>query len=164
LRHSLQDSDPTTWNDNVTTIMIKNIPMRLRRTELISYIEEAGFGERCNFLYMPTRRPIRGLHSDYAFVGFGKPADTLAFAKEITGHQFRQSQKKVYCLPADIQGLDANIQHFTKTRSLGTRGAPLLRQPQEVSRDAMPGSALPCRAPGSSGSAWGRLKPPALQG
>jgi hypothetical protein len=136
--------------------MVKNLPQRLKRQDLISFLEEFGFAEACNFLYVPTRRNKLGVYPRYAFVGFDRAEDTIGFAKAITGHRFRQSQKTVQCLPADIQGLEANMQHFSGTRVVGTRWCPLSPAAREVNNASGALNAA------KNHQAWGRLKIPQL--
>lgn len=153
-RSLCEDRDPTTWSANVHTIMINNLPLRFKRKDLICLIEEVGFGESCNFIYMPKRFHRRSggcVVPDYAFVSFDRPEDTVAFAGEITGRQFRQSEKRVFCVPADIQGLDANLQHFSGKVISGTRGSPLLRHTHEGSKHSPHRESFTTQA-------WGRLK------
>lgn len=147
-----QPTDIESWGEDVHTVMVKNLPQRLKRQDLITFLEEFGFADRCNFLYVPTRRNKLGVYPRYAFVGFDRAEDTIGFAKAIRGHRFRQSQKEVQCLPADIQGLEANMQHFSGTRVVGSRWCPLTPAARENRGNS---GEL-----NSSGHAWGRLKIP----
>jgi hypothetical protein len=102
--------------------MVKNLPQRLKRQDIITCLEDFGYADACNFLYMPTRRNKQGVQPRYAFVGFHRAEDTRGFAKAILGHRFRQSEKTVQCLPADIQGLDANISYYKNKGVIGGSG------------------------------------------
>jgi hypothetical protein len=110
--------------DGVLTLMMKNMPCHLRRSDILAAIEEVGFKHRHDFFYVPTRRNrILG----YAFVSFPDPHTANEFAAAMTGYEFKNSfsGKSVVIAPATIQGLDKNLKHFSETAVMQTDAKPL---------------------------------------
>lgn len=138
-RRSLEDQDTASnlstadgeaceekcW-DEVYTIMVKNIPCRCSRAEVLAAIDVVGFGGLYDFFYLPVQRGHRQ-NSGYAFVGFADASATLRFRVAMSGYRFpgRCSEKVVSVVPARIQGLDKTAEHFSRTRALGSKWSPI---------------------------------------
>jgi hypothetical protein len=110
--------------DKVLTLMMKNMPCHLRRSDILAAIEEVGFKHRHDFFYVPTRRNrILG----YAFISFPDPRTAAEFEAAMTGYEFKNSfsGKSVVIAPATIQGFDENLKHFSTTAVMQTDAKPL---------------------------------------
>jgi len=116
--------------DNLLTVMLRNLPCRLSREELVQAVTELGFGHLFVFLYMPTKHGH--LHnSGFAFVGFDDPAVTRRFSEVMSGFRFasRRSEKSVVVAPARLQNLEQLHAHFSGSRFGGTRVPPIFAAP-----------------------------------
>merc|ERR1712106_904489 len=60
----------TTHTQEVTTLMICDLPCRLTVYEIIDTISCHGFADTCNLLYMPSKYPKFTYNMGYAFVNF----------------------------------------------------------------------------------------------
>lgn len=112
-------------NDDVKTVMMKNIPCGCSRKEVVDAIEEAGFKDQYDFFYLPTRRCKSNV--GYAFIGFPNAAVAEAFAEAMTGYRFesRKSPKVVSIVPARIQGLTETVEHFKGSRVMNSKWSPI---------------------------------------
>jgi len=113
---------------DVTTVMLKNIPCRCSKSEVLAAIGTKGFGTtyQFNFFYLPIKR---GHHQNigYAFFGFQDPNVAAYFTEVMSGFQFpgRRSVKVCEVLPARIQGIQKNAKHFSTTRVMRSKRAPI---------------------------------------
>lgn len=112
-----------TGQEEVYTVMIRNIPCSCKKQEIINAIAELGFIELHNFFYVPTRH---GKTLGYAFIGFSNAELTDEFTRRMTGYRFlrRKSNKVVEIVPASIQGLDNTWEHFKDTSVMQTPAKP----------------------------------------
>jgi hypothetical protein len=100
----------------ITTVMIRNIPNRCSQRELIAELEAAGFEGCFDFLYIPLDVGTM-CNVGFAFVNFTLPMHALRCMQELPKHHFqrqRRAGKAVTVLPAHMQGLEANLQHYEK--------------------------------------------------
>jgi RNA recognition motif 2 len=104
----------------MTTLMIKNIPNRYSQSTLLAEIDSLGFFDKYDFCHMPIDM-VNSCNVGYAFINFIDPLDCQKFAQIMKDYKFRtfRSRKLGTCVPAHIQGLDNNLQHFSKTRVMG---------------------------------------------
>lgn len=104
-------------DDDVHTLMIKNIPCRCTQQEVIDAIAEVGFADLYNFFYLPIRRGHEQ-NFGYGFIGFVDGEVTKQFIEAMTGYKFknRNSNKACEIAPARIQGFSSNVEHFQKMR------------------------------------------------
>lgn len=106
------DSDGTEW----CAWMVKNLPSRVTREELLSAIDGLGFEGQYGFFYMPTKKTARGASSSkgYAFIGFADVEVANRFHAAMTGFRFpnRMSAKVVELAPARLQTLQDMENHF----------------------------------------------------
>lgn len=117
------------WMDNedIYTVMIRNIPCSCKRDHIIEAIQTLGFQDSHEFFYVPTRN---GKTRGYAFLGFADPSVTRQFVKKMTGHKFpgKTSSKFITVVPASIQGFRKNLSHFESTSVMKNRDAkPVFR-------------------------------------
>jgi len=67
-----------------TTVVLRNLPSQLSRSEFVTILEEAGFSEQYDFLYLPTN--FRNMTAfGYAIVNFTDPADAQAALEHFQG-------------------------------------------------------------------------------
>merc|ERR1712137_1486277 len=108
---------PSEFSDDVRTVMIKHIPCRCTRNEVLAAIETLGFAGTYDFFHLPTRRGHNNF--GYAFISFSKAATAIAFRSAMTGFIFqtRKSSKAVSVVPARIQGFAGTIsQHVHRAK------------------------------------------------
>jgi len=107
----------STVGEDMRTVMIKHIPCRCTREEVLDAIDKLGFEGTYEFFHLPTKR---GQHNfGYAFISFWGQRTAIAFQSAMTGFIFRsrQSSKSVCVVPARIQGFaGTNGQHARRAR------------------------------------------------
>lgn len=108
---------PTLAADGMmTTMMVRNLPCRITRDQLITAINGIGFEGLYDFVHLPmSGRPAdKGgcPNLGYGFVNFLRPEVAVDFATAFSGYQFegQLSVKVVDVKPAHVQGLEANLQ------------------------------------------------------
>lgn len=116
-KHSVNPSEEKFDEDDVFTVMMRNIPNKYTQRMLIDEINEAGFDGAYDFLYLPIDKESNA-NKGYAFLNFLRPDLAYAFKLAYDGKQMAQfkSSKIVSVAPATIQGFDANYEHFSRTR------------------------------------------------
>lgn len=134
---------PQTWQD-VTTVMMRNLPNKYTQRMLLSEINQAGFLGSFDFLYLPID-PETTANRGYAFLNFLDPSFAWMFKTAYDGRKMSRfkSTKVVSVMPATLQGFDANYAHYSQARV--NRGDPaarplFLREPvqsaQQLRQDA----------------------------
>eukprot|EP00747_Dinoflagellata_sp_TGD_P210721 gnl/TRDRNA2_/TRDRNA2_83984_c0_seq1.p1 gnl/TRDRNA2_/TRDRNA2_83984_c0~~gnl/TRDRNA2_/TRDRNA2_83984_c0_seq1.p1 ORF type:complete len:239 (+),score=28.95 gnl/TRDRNA2_/TRDRNA2_83984_c0_seq1:1-717(+) len=128
----------------VHTVMMRNLPNKYTQQMLLEDINLAGFAGTFDFFYLPID-PETHANRGYAFINFENPINAHYFMEMFEGHQMYRfdSKKFVSCVPATVQGFEANYSHYANARV--SRGEPssrplFLRQPQPQA--AMPVSAI----------------------
>ncbi|CAJ1378662.1 unnamed protein product [Effrenium voratum] len=103
--------------EDVFTVMMRNIPNKYTQRMLIEEVNSSGFNGAYDFLYLPIDKES-GANKGYAFLNFVRPDLAYAFKMAFDGKQMAQfrSNKIVNVAPATIQGFEANYEHFSKTR------------------------------------------------
>jgi RNA recognition motif-containing protein len=104
---------------NPTTIMLRNIPNRYSQRELMLELEELGFEDCFDFVYLPFDKAT-GLNLGYAFVNFVHSSHYEKCFTTFEEHRFTRYQegnyKKVAKVSrAHLQGLEANVAHYENT-------------------------------------------------
>jgi hypothetical protein len=67
-----------------TTVVLRNLPSQLSRSEFVTILKDAGFSEQYDFLYLPTN--FRNMTAfGYAIVNFTDPADAQAALEHFQG-------------------------------------------------------------------------------
>lgn len=105
-------------NDDLRTVMLKNLPCNIKDEEVIDAIEKAGFKDKYDFFYLPYRSSKKNSGClGYAFVGFPDAEVTKMFVKAFTGYRLREktSSKVISVVPAHIQGFEGNANHYRHT-------------------------------------------------
>jgi hypothetical protein len=67
-----------------TTVVLRNLPSHLSRTELVKILDDAGFIERYDFVYLPTNFRNMTVFG-YAIVNFSASADAEAALEQLRG-------------------------------------------------------------------------------
>lgn len=97
-----------------TTVMLKNLPKGLSRSMLLDLLEQKGFANQCNFVYLPvefTRRSCMG----YAFVNFERPSMVLDFWSAFEGLTDWPVPSSKICKvtwSSPLQGLSEHVERF----------------------------------------------------
>jgi hypothetical protein len=101
-----------------TTIMIRNIPNRYSQRELLLELEENGFSDTFDFLYIPMDKCTRA-NLGYAFVNFLEQAWAEKCMGKFQNYRFKRhrdvSNKIAAVSVAHIQGLEANLSHYANS-------------------------------------------------
>ena len=105
----------TATSGEVTTLMIRNIPNRYTQSELLNEIREAGFDNKFDFFYLPMDHETHA-NFGYAFINFLDEREVGPFTKRFNGLKLNRftSNKIIQIVPAQLQGFQANLQHYCK--------------------------------------------------
>jgi hypothetical protein len=105
--------------EEVTTLMIRNIPCRLEKTDVSTAIDDMGFEGCYDFLHIPKKaRPAVGGNLGYGFINFTTPEAAAEFVHLFQGYRFPgRSEKVADVRPAHVQGLADNLGQFGKKSS-----------------------------------------------
>jgi hypothetical protein len=116
--HNMAEMAKATKNEPATTLMIRNIPGKYAQTDLIADLQDTGFGNAYDFLYLPIDKGTSN-NVGYAFVNFVDPRVASAFMQAFAGHCFAQlhgsSNKRARISVAHLQGLEKNLAHYAQT-------------------------------------------------
>lgn len=120
--NALKNNDITSkeppWND-VTTVMMRNLPNKYRQQMLLDELADAGFRVQSDFdfFYLPMDHS-NAANLGYCFINFTEPALANSFAASFQGKKMRRfnSHKTVVVMPASIQGYDRNYKYYSSTR------------------------------------------------
>jgi len=106
------------WQD-VTTVMMRNLPNKYRQQMLVDELQDAGFRLQADFdfFYLPMDHS-NAANLGYCFINFVEPAMANAFASAFQGKKMRRfnSNKTVVVMPASIQGYERNYRYYSSTR------------------------------------------------
>mmetsp|Transcript_33999 Transcript_33999/g.54267 ORF Transcript_33999/g.54267 Transcript_33999/m.54267 type:complete len:203 (+) Transcript_33999:64-672(+) len=105
------------WEENTQTVMMRNLPNKYSQRMLIDEIEDAGFSETYDFLYLPVD-PESNANRGYAFLNFIEASNAKKFRDHYEGTQMKRfnSTKVVSVKPATLQGFDANYAYYSRKR------------------------------------------------
>jgi len=107
------------WGPKTTTVMIRQIPRWLTQQMLVAEVENQGFHDCFNFLYLPWERK-RNHNMGYAFINFVQAKGAIAFKEVFDGlylnSEMEMRSKPLRVHPAAVQGYQANHQHFMRTK------------------------------------------------
>jgi len=106
------------WQD-VTTVMMRNLPNKYRQQMLVDELQDAGFRLQADFdfFYLPMDHS-NAANLGYCFINFVEPHMANAFAAAFQGKKMRRfnSNKTVVVMPASIQGYERNYRYYSSTR------------------------------------------------
>eukprot|EP00929_Paragymnodinium_shiwhaense_P035279 TRINITY_DN19065_c0_g1_i4.p2 TRINITY_DN19065_c0_g1~~TRINITY_DN19065_c0_g1_i4.p2 ORF type:complete len:176 (-),score=32.57 TRINITY_DN19065_c0_g1_i4:532-1059(-) len=135
------------------TLMLKNLPSRLQRDDVVSAINELGFEGTHDFFHMPRHVPHgnRSQCMGYAFINFKSSAVAQAFVEAASKGLLKFRTRVAIVIPANIQGLENLKEHFAGKKVMKRHaaamfpdkfgGVPARAQPQQ-SRAAAPLDSL----------------------
>mmetsp|Transcript_14664 Transcript_14664/g.43843 ORF Transcript_14664/g.43843 Transcript_14664/m.43843 type:complete len:152 (-) Transcript_14664:34-489(-) len=126
----LSDADSTadTEDERITTLMLCNLPCRMRHQELSEILDGLGFHRRYDFLRIIAGGqggPKAKSNLGYGFVNFYTAADAKAFTCAFEGFKFvgTDSKKLGTARPAEVQGFLATMDMCRpKDPNQGARG------------------------------------------
>mmetsp|Transcript_90663 Transcript_90663/g.170930 ORF Transcript_90663/g.170930 Transcript_90663/m.170930 type:complete len:719 (-) Transcript_90663:75-2231(-) len=100
----------------VTTLMIRNIPNRYKRSTLMRELDRLGLTGKYDFLYIPVDRGT-SWNVGYAFVNFITPEYASECMEKLADHVFSQCKegmmrKVAQVSPAHMQGYERNVQYY----------------------------------------------------
>mmetsp|Transcript_2540 Transcript_2540/g.6510 ORF Transcript_2540/g.6510 Transcript_2540/m.6510 type:complete len:255 (-) Transcript_2540:773-1537(-) len=104
-----------------STLKLSNIPRRCGKEELLDAIELVGFVGLFDFFYLPLGPQSKKNHG-YAFINFKDNETADRFTQVFSNYRLRE--KNVEVVPAPLQGLAQNMEHFSKTQATKTGWAP----------------------------------------
>lgn len=99
--------------DQVTTLMIRNLPRRYTEEALLYELEAFISPDSYNFLYLPWDSR-RSSNVGYAFVNFCEAKTARSLIDNLDGKPWRlvQSPKDIKIMPAHVQGIALNLVHY----------------------------------------------------
>lgn len=107
---------PAQWQ-NTTTVMLRNIPNKYNRALLLDELDNAGFAQTYDFLYLPID-PETSANRGYAFINLCEPNVAWLVRLMYEGQKMGKfnSDKVVSVVPAALQGFEANYAHYSSAR------------------------------------------------
>jgi len=104
--------------DQVTTLMVRNIPNMYTRSMLIEELDSLGFEGDYDFIYLPIDKSTQW-NVGYAFVNFKTSEAAKRCVTDVTDYTFNRfehgSRKVAQISVAHIQGLERNLEYYSKT-------------------------------------------------
>jgi hypothetical protein len=119
---SAEESMQCVGDEEVTTLMICNLPCRVAQADMARIVDELGYAGTYNFLRLPTSRGKSNL--GYGFINFPDPQVAANFSRSFLTYEFQgtSSRKTPMIRPARLQGIEANMCQFDRTRRDRTKG------------------------------------------
>lgn len=117
-RQASSTSDVTPIAENVTTLMIRNIPAHLTQAKFLEELNRNGFAGTYDFAYMPQSFDVQE-GKGFAFVNFMSPASASALSSKWHRQCPFETNAKSPALnisAADIQGLEDNLRKWNTPR------------------------------------------------
>jgi len=117
------NTDSSNGVEEITTLMIRNMPCRLKQSDVVSELDFYGFGGTYDWLYMPSNLTVaskgKGQGKGYAFVNFIKPEFATRFKEEWhRARRWRMSRRSVLDISvAVVQGKEKNIEQFMRGKT-----------------------------------------------
>jgi len=98
----------------VTTMMIRNVPYAMTVAALEQVLQNAGFGDCFDFLYLPPMKRNQEKNLGFAFLNFVSPEDATVFKKAFHGYVFEYPTQagcriRATVSEAHTQGYHANM-------------------------------------------------------
>jgi hypothetical protein len=104
--------------DQVTTLMVRNIPNMYTRSMLVEELDSLGFEGDYDFIYLPIDKSTQW-NVGYAFVNFKTSEAAKRCVTDVTDYTFNRfehgSRKVAQISVAHIQGLERNLEYYSKT-------------------------------------------------
>lgn len=110
---------PADDSEPITTIMLRNIPLKYTRQTLLSDMDARGFRNQYDFFYLPMDFE-RKCSVGYAFINFTSPDIVVRFKSIYQGLQLATDSAKVCEVGnAKVQGKQKNIQYYRNSSVMG---------------------------------------------
>eukprot|EP00439_Symbiodinium_sp_Y106_P076059 s234_g15.t1 len=126
----------------VTTLMLRNVPNAYDREALMAELANLGFEGSFDFLYLPIDTSTKN-NVGYAFVNFCDEEACMKCMNALRGYFFKgqpyNRRRPAIVSVAHLQGLEANLQHYSRTQVFNAR---LPCQRPWVAREAATALAL----------------------
>ena len=115
---------PMNRRGQVTTLMIRNLPIRANVNKLFEHLDELGFRGQYDYVHFPVDIRTR-LRMGYAFVNFSDAEAATRCKEAIKGTQLRGtlSPKTIAATAATHQGVDANIYGLRRILCRASKGS-----------------------------------------
>jgi RNA recognition motif-containing protein len=126
--------------DQVTTLMVRNIPTRFTSLSLVDILKEYGFDRTFDFFYLPMDFKTKK-NCGYAFINFVNREYAMKFIDTFQGLQLKASTslKSVNIIPSRRQGFWDNISVFESSDLLSsTTHASFFKPLVSLSGDLVP--------------------------
>ncbi|CAE7656084.1 ML3 [Symbiodinium pilosum] len=108
----------------VTTLMLRNVPNAYDRETLMEELASLGFEGSFDFLYLPIDTSTKN-NVGYAFVNFCTEDACMRCMEKLRGYYFRgqpyNRRRAAIVSVAHLQGLEANLQHYSRTQVFNAR-------------------------------------------
>mmetsp|Transcript_9565 Transcript_9565/g.17130 ORF Transcript_9565/g.17130 Transcript_9565/m.17130 type:complete len:510 (-) Transcript_9565:154-1683(-) len=149
------------WDD-VTTVMMRNLPNKYTQQMLLGELRDAGFQMQVDFdfFYLPMDHS-NCANLGYCFVNFTETSRANDFAAAFSGKRMRRfnSHKTAVIMPASIQGYEQNYTYYISTRvaqAADPQYRPLFLRPlPAMDLQATPPPVLPAAPTGKAGKGKG---------
>jgi RNA recognition motif-containing protein len=140
--HSQSEQDVYSQATERTTVMISNLPNRLKESAIVEQLELLGLENRFDYLYMPRDYKTMA-NMGYAFVNFMRDSDAEVCIRRLAGTQFRgsMSKKLLDVSHAAKQGLVANLVSMKHTNWRNMKHMPMVLVNGEL-RHMVPSDAI----------------------
>lgn len=99
-------------SQEITTLMIKNVPQRFTRKDLVYELNRRGFEGLYNFCHLPCSFETK-MNKGYAFVNFATETAARAFTDQL---RTMGGRKAMTAIPAAVQGYQSNAQFACSRR------------------------------------------------
>jgi len=99
-----------------TTVMVRHIPYKYPPQKLLGDIDSAGFQGFYDFFYLPSANR-KCSNRGFAFINFSHREIAESFYWKFHGMvlSHMDSEKHVSVMPADVQGFEANAEHYASS-------------------------------------------------
>jgi len=135
-------------SEEITTLMIRNMPARLKQGDLVTQLDADGFAGTYDWLYMPSIVAVKssakasvktkGRTKGYAFVNFITPEFAVLFKAKWHGQKRwgMNGKNSLNLTVSTIQGKEKNKEHFMRGKSeSGKSKWTVVSFPHEVEPD-----------------------------
>lgn len=109
---TVQDDTKSTGTETRTTVMLKGLPDKCTRSELLRLLDTEGFFGRFNFVYLPVDFK-RNKNLGYALINLVSPAEALRLSRHFEGFSSWNDNSictVAWCSPH--QGLQAHVERY----------------------------------------------------
>jgi len=110
---------PAKNSEQVTTVMLRNIPSKYSRDMLLADLDARGFWGSYDFFYLPIDFQTK-YSVGYAFLNFVSEAELERFKQAYTGLKLSEDSGKVCEIsPAKVQGKAKNVEQYRNSPVMG---------------------------------------------